>query len=367
MLNLTMLRRYVLAASLVCAASAGAQPFTLRAFDEWVVACDNIGRCSLLNMGPLAQARARAAPATSPARICIHHPPGPGRDTTIHLTLGRPGPPAGAPQRFLRIAGPAGTSPDIPLVSRSRRDWQVPPRFVPDIIAALLDGGEALLLAPGGQVLERIAIDGINDAMDISEAWRLRDDVASQDGVLTAPLRPLPPGRAPSAQTLALGAAACGAGPDAWTGHGLIGDRTRPDRVLWVARCDMPPGTSDAYFVIENQDGSSAPVAFPGRDPADMRDGVIDNAEFEPEVGLLREFWHATTPPQSGEACMVQRLWGWSGRAFERLSERRSLSCMGSGAVWLAVTYARPFGIPALGAVPPAASAFMTPCGALSP
>lgn len=74
MLNLTMLQRYVIAASLVCAASAGAQPFTLRAFDEWVVACDNIGRCSLLNMGPLAQARAQRRPPARRASASITRP-----------------------------------------------------------------------------------------------------------------------------------------------------------------------------------------------------------------------------------------------------------------------------------------------------
>ncbi len=358
-------RAALLVAMSLAATTAGAQPFTLRAFDEWVVACDNIGRCSMLNMGPAAQARALAAPATSPARICIHQLPAPRRDQTIHVTTGSPGPSTGVHARYLRIAGPADTSPDIPLLRRSARDWQVPPRFVPEIISALLDGGQALLLAPGGQVMERIAIDGINDAMGVAGDWQQRHNIAALEGVLAAPLPPLPAGRTPSAQTLALGAAACGAaGPDAWTGHGLIGDRTRPDRMLWTMRCDMP---NSAYFVIENQDGSSAPVPFAGRDQADAQDGMIPHAEFEPEVGLLREAWHATTPPPSGEACMVQRLWGWTGRSFERIWERRSLSCMGSGAVWLAVTYARPFAMPALGSVPPAASAFSTPCGALSP
>lgn len=359
LIRLPVLVAWLLAISLCGVVSAGAQPFALRAFDEWVVACDNLGRCSLLNMGPAAQARARAAPATSPAHICIHHPTGPDRHPTMHVTM-QPSPTA--QQRWLRIVGPADTTADIPLLRRSERDWQVPPRFVPQIISAMLDGGEAQLLGPGRELVERIAIEGINDAADVAEEWQRRSLAATLGGVLTEPLGPPPPGRTPSAQTLALGRAACNA--PGWVSHGLIGDQTRPDRVLWVTGCDMP---GSAYFVIENQDGSSTAVPFPDRDEADAREGIISRAQFEPEVGLLHESWHATMPPRSGEACMIQRLWGWTGRAFERLSERRSLSCMGDGAVWLAVIHARPFGMPALGVVPPAAHPFATPCGALSP
>lgn len=368
---------FSLAPILVGAPIEPARASVLRGIGEWVVACDNLGRCSVLNVGPSAQQRRPSSPASGLSRICVHREPGPGTVPTIHVTLREflpREPSAGRQPRLLRMVGPGGASSEVPLTHRGSEHWEVPSIFVPGVVAALVDGGEIHVVTRAGGLVERIATEGFHAAMALTDDNRGqpsgvspvdRGGDARPEALVTATLPPLPPGQAPSATALALRRAACGTpGFDATTGYRLLGDRTRFDRSLWVTPCDRTNGPPRSFFVIENHDGASAPVVFPGRDgaAASTVTGMIDFPQFAPERGLLREAWYAPVVPPSGEACVIERLWGWTGRAFELAEERRSLACIGSGTIWRAITFARSLVTATSAGEPALAASFATPC-----
>ncbi len=128
-----------------------------------------------------------------------------------------------------------------------------------------------------------------------------------------------------------------------------------------ATRCDTPDGQARSLFVIENADGSSAPVEFPGRMASDAGPGVIA-ATLDPERGLLREQWQSRVLPPPGTACTGARLWGWTGHGFELAEERQSLRCAGEPGHWLARSFARSLVTPAAPGIPAAAAAFSTSC-----
>ena len=359
---------------LVLPGTAAAQ--TLREIGEWVLACDNTDRCSMLNVGTPMHWRALAGSSQGFSRLCIHRDAATQSLPSIHLTLReRPAPNPRMP-RLLRITGSNAAPGDIALLRRASTHWEVPATT----LTALRDQAEAMILAPDGCLVERLSLAGIDTALALMDAVqnRLGSPTALRPEtpppladarrapapatLVTAPLPLLRPDHPMASSALALRQAACGAaGPDDSTGYRIIGDRVRPDRVLWATRCDTPDGQARSLFVIENADGSSAPVEFPGRAAPDAAPGVIA-ATLDPERGLLREQWQSPVPPAPGMACTGARLWGWTGRGFELAEERQSLRCAGEPGHWLARSFARSLVTPALPGIPVAAAAFSTPC-----
>ena len=363
-------RRRNLAAAIGLAVTAcGVAPSFAQSASEagaWVVACDNADRCASLNV------RAATTGPAEPSRVCFYRDPSQGEAPTIHLTLADPvaarANGATRASRFLRIAGPAQTTRPFPLVERAAQRWEVPAAFVPAVISELLDGGEAELLDAGGRVLERLAMEGIDEALRMVEETTARsagtDRPAAPESVVTAPLPRVGAATMPSPAVLDLRRATCGAARgDPLVGYRLIGDASSPDRTLWVTACAAADGRPRALFVVETRDGSATAMDFDRRDGGDPASGagLVDFPEFEPGRGLLRETWHAPARAATGGACIVERLRGWTGRSFELIQERRSFACADSRAFWLAITYQRPHATPATHAFP-AAAAFATPC-----
>ena len=218
--------------------------------------------------------------------------------------------------------------------------------------------------------------DGVPDALDLllevqgRAGGRRPPATGGQPGIVTASLPRLTSAVVPSAATGELRRAACGATAVAeGIGYRLLGDRARTDRTLWVMPCDAPGGRPRALLVIEQADGSAAPVRLPAQIPAErvLPSGVVPMASLDAERGLLRETWHAPGPPVQGAACLVERTHGWNGRGFELIEERRSCACEGSRAEWRAVTFARAFTASAAPFAAAAASPFTTPCARPSP
>lgn len=372
--------------SFLLLAAGSASALTLEESGEWVVSCDNAASCSLVNASQLTQLRVAQPSPFGMSRICIHRQSGPEDAAQFFLTLRsrKPGHHAsGQADQWLRLAGGKVPHPDIALHHRGTEYWEVPPQQVGMLLGALDETAQLHVITREGAVLERLSVHGIEKALS------LVDQAQSRTGTVTAlrdkgersagtvPARPKPPSLVtaplpklaapppPSAAALRLRQQVCGSpGLDASIGYRLLGDQRRPDRTLWVTPCDPKPGLRRDLFVIEHADGTAVPAAFPGVMPERPtgQPGLLATPRLDAETGLVREQWIAPVPPPKTEACGIQRLWAWNGRAFELAEERRSLSCAGILSGYWARTYTRPLvmAVPE-GAMANAAS-FQPPC-----
>jgi hypothetical protein len=341
-----------LLAGLGLAAPLGAQ--THVAFGAWVLACDNTGHCAMTNAG------AGAAPRFCPAQQPEAEPP-------LHVTL-QPAMVFVPGGRATRVAGPAGASGPLALERRSATHRALPAGSVAPFLSALLDGGDVEVLGADGQVIGRAASDGSVEALDELRAVQARVRArrsTRQPSVVTSGLARLPFGVAPSSAVQEIRRSSCAAtGVPASIGYRLLGDRWRTDRTLWVTPCEGAGGAARALLVIEQADGSAAPAVLLAQNPAERAapPGLAPMGFLDAERGLLRETWHAPSPPAHGAACIIERVHGWNGRAFELVAGRRSLACVGSPAAWRTVTFTRAVIAPAPAFVPAAAAASTAPC-----
>lgn len=362
-----------------------AAALTLTEVGEWVVACDNNATCSLVNASRLSQLRVARPSPFGMSRICIQRRAEPDAQPVVFLTLRtvRPEyPTATQEDRLLRIVGAASPVPDVAMRPRRSDHWQVPVDRVDALLGGLGENAQLQVVTRGGSVLERLSVQGIDQALSIIDTAQARAGTGSAlrergpqmharpfrlptPALVTARLPRLPATVAPSPDALRLRRAQCGSpGLDATVGYRLLGDRQRSDRTLWVTPCDSEQGLRRAYLVIENVDGSARPVDLPGSQPERPSGtaGLVTQPEFDPETGRLRELWRQPVPPRAHKPCLIQRLWGWNGRSFELAEERRSLSCAGTVTGYWAKTHTRPLVTPAPDGVPATAASFQPPC-----
>jgi hypothetical protein len=379
-------KRLAFAILIVLVAKAPAAALSLQEVGEWVVACDNLASCSLVNASHLTQIRVAQPSPFGMSRICIHRRGGPADEAQIFVTLPHRGPKNHAAQqdgRLLRLEGAHAAQPDVVLRHRSAEHWQVPAAQTGQLLAALDQNTRLHVMARDGTVIERLSVAGIDQALAMVDQAQLRAGTVTAlratgsapasavparppiPTLVTAPLPRLAPGRQPSAASQRLRREACGApGLDATVGYRLLGDQHRADRTLWVTPCDPKPGLRRDLFVIENADGSAAPVAFPGFLPVRPtgQEGMLATPRFDPATGIVREQWLAPAMPDKGEACAIQRQWGWTGQTFELAEERRTLSCAGIVSGYWPRTYTRPLITPAADGAAATATPFQPPC-----
>lgn len=377
-------RRLSIAAALFACAPASA--FTLKETGEWVVSCDNGGTCSLVNASQLTQLRVAQPSPFGMSRICIQRRAEPDARPQVFVTLRTLRPNllrATQDDRLLRIVGAAPAVPDVAMTSRGSDHWQVPVPMVDALLGNLSDDTQLHVVTRAGAVLERLSVQGIGKALSMIDRAQARSGTVSalrekgseapaslpptlaSQALVTAPFPKLPATIAPSPDALRLRRALCGSpGLDPTVGYRLPGDRQRPDRILWVTPCNSQQGLPRAYFVIEHGDGSARPVDFPGAQPErpSGHAGLLTFPEFDAETGRVRELWREPVPPGADTPCLIQRLWGWTGRSFELAEERRSLSCAGTITGYWAKTYTRPLVAPAREGVPATAASFRPPC-----
>jgi hypothetical protein len=373
-----------LAAVLVLCAPASA--FTLKEVGEWVVSCDNGATCSLVNASQLTQLRVAQPSPFGMSRICIQRRAEVDGRPQVFVTLRSLRPTVfGAAQddRLLRVVGAAAPVPDVAMISRGSDHWQVPVPMVDPLLGSLGNATQLHVVTRAGVVLERLSLQGIDQALSMIDRAQGRSGTVSalrekgsappasppptwvSQAVVTAPLPKLPATVVPSPEALRLRRAICGSpGSDPTGGYRLLGDHQRPDRILWVTPCNSPQGLPRAYFVIEDDDGSARAVDFPGAQPErpSGQAGLLTFPELDAETGRLRELWREPVPPGADTPCLIQRLWGWTGRSFELAEERRSLSCAGTIRGYWAKTYSRPLVTPARDGVPVIAASFQPPC-----
>lgn len=363
-----------------------AHAFTLSEIGEWVVSCDNAATCSAVNASQLTQLRVAQPSPFGLSRICIHRPAGPDAEPQLFVTL-RTHPPknlaAKQEDRLLRVMGAGNSPPDIAMVYRGVDHWQVPPHAAGALLASLGKGTQLHVIARDGATLERLSVQGIDQALSMIDKAQSRvgtvtalrekgsktqtaaPSKAPLPTLVTAPLLKLAPPLSPSPEAVRLRRKVCGSPDlDATTGYRLLGDQARPDRTLWVTPCDTQQGLRRAYFVIEHMDGSAAPVDFPGTQPErpSGQAGLLTIPEFDAETGRVRELWRESSPPIAGKTCLIQRLWGWNGRSFELAEERRSLSCAGTVTGHWPRTYIRRLITPARPGAPAVPASFQPPC-----
>lgn len=381
-------RRALLATmpSLLLLAVGSASALTLAESGDWVVSCDNAASCSLVNASGLTQLRVAQPSPFGMSRICIHRQGGPEDAAQFFLTLrSRKSSHHTARQedRWLRLVGGKVPHPDIALHHRGTEHWEVPPQQAGTLLGGLDEKAQLHVLSREGTILERLSVRGIEKALSLVDqaqsrtgtvtALREKGDRSARtlpvrpkpQSLVTAPLPKLTTAPTPSVAALRLRQQACGSpGLDASIGYRLLGDQRHPDRTLWVTPCDPKPGLRRDLFVIEHADGTAAPAVFPGVMPERPtgQPGLLATPRLDAETGLVREQWIAPVPPSRSEACAIERLWGWNGRAFELAEERRSLSCAGIVSGYWARTYTRPLvkAVPD-GAMATAAS-FHPPC-----
>lgn len=376
--------RWLMAATALMVTQAHA--FSLREIGEWVVSCDNAATCSAVNASQLTQLRAAQPSPFGLSRICIHRPAKADAEPQFFVTL-RSNPPknfaARQEDRLLRVVGSGSSLTDIAMEHRGVDHWQVPPHATRTLLASLGKGTQLHVVARDGAILERLSVQGLDQALSIIDRAQersgtvtaLREQGAKAPAptpskaplptLVTASLPRLAPPLSPSPEALRLRRAACGTpGLDASAGYRLLGDQNRPDRTLWVTPCDSQQGLRRAYFVIEHKDGSAAPVDFPGARPERPSGlaGLLTLPEIDAETGRVRELWREITPPGADKACLIQRLWGWNGRSFELAEEHRSLSCAGFVTGYWPKTYTRPLVTPARPGTPAIAASFQPPC-----
>ncbi len=370
----------------ILVACGPASALTLREIGEWVVSCDNHATCSLVNASQLSQLRVAQPSPFGMSRICIQRRAEPDARPQVFVTLRtlRPNLP-GATQddRLLRIVGAASPGQDIAMIARGPDHWQVPAPMVDSLMGNVSDDAHLHVVTRSGAVVERLSVQGIGEALSMIDHAQARSGTVSAlrekgsaappsppptlatRAVVTAPLPKLPATLAPSPEALRLRRAVCGSpGLDPTVGYRLLGDRQRPDRTLWVTPCNSEQGLPRAYLVIENHDGSARPVDLPGSQPERPSGtaGLVTLPDFDAQTGRLRELWREPVPPGADTPCLIQRLWGWTGRSFELAEERRSLSCAGTITGYWATTYTRPLVTPARDGVPATAASFQPPC-----
>ncbi len=377
--------RLMLAGTVKFAATVGAMAYTLTEVGEWVVSCDNASTCAAVNASQLNQLRVARPSPYGMARLCIHRRGGAADGPRLYLTArGHEArkPSVAAAERRLRIVDAKSGGADVALLPVGSGHWELPAAQLGAILGRLGDDTQLHILSAEGAVLERLAVDGIGQALSIIDRAQQRAgtvtalrQIGSRPGgdgqgqespptLVTAPLPKLPQGVAPSSETVQLGRQVCGlSGTEAMVGHRLLGDAERPDRILWIARCGAPSRPRLDLYVIEEADGRAAPITLPGTQPERPtgRAGLLAASILDAEAGLLRERWIALAPMPGG-ACAIQRLWGWNGRAFELAEERRSLSCAGIVSGYWPRTFTRPLITPAAPGAAADASAFRPPC-----
>lgn len=376
--------RVALAALLFACTPASA--LTLTEVGEWVVSCDNAATCSLVNASKLSQLRVARPSPFGMSRICIQRRAEPHARPLVVLTLRtlRPDTPAATREdRLLRIVGAGIPTPDVALHALGSDHWQLPGDRVDALLGSLGETTQLHVVTRNGAVLERLSVQGIDQALSIIDRAQARSGTVSAlrdkgpetlaslpsslpaPALVTAPLPKLAATVAPSPDALRLRRAHCGSpGLDATVGYRLLGDRQRADRILWVTPCDSREGLRRAFMVIESPDGSAGPVDLPGSQPERPSGiaGLVTLPEFDAETGRLRESWREPVPPAADTPCLIQRLWGWNGRSFELAEERRSLSCAGTVTGYWAKTYSRPIVMPVPEGVPATAASFQIPC-----
>lgn len=383
-------RRLLLPIGLASAAlmlgHGSALSFVLEEIGEWVVSCDNTATCSAVNRSQLSQLRVARPSSVGMSRLCIHRRPAADASVQLFVTLREHPSPNHTPRqgdRLLRIVGPTGPAPDIVMQHRGTDHWEVPQPHVETLLAGLTDDAQLQIVTRGGATLERLTVHGIErvlSVMDRAQARTVTTGALRGGGdaappvraghrqpppLVTASLPKLTPTPAPSAATLRLWREACGEpGPDASTGYRLLGDDQRADRTLWVTPCNAQDGEARALFVIEREDGTAAPVAFPGSTPERPtgRPGMIAMPDFDPETGRVRELWRASPLALQDGTCLIQRLWGWNGRGFELAEEHRSLSCAAAATGYRARTFTRGLVTPAPAPSHATAQSFRPPC-----
>lgn len=373
----------LVALSIAC---APASAFTLKEIGEWVVSCDNGATCSLVNASQLTQLRVAQPSPFGMSRICIQRRAEPDARPQVFVTLRTLRAnlmTATQDDRLLRIVGAAMPVPDVAMRFRGSDHWQVPVPMVDALLGGLNDDTQLHVVTRAGAVVERLSVQGIGEALSMIDRAQARSGTVSAlrekgseasasppptvapQALVTAPLPKLPATIAPSPEALRLRRALCGSpGLDPTVGYRLLGDRQRPDRILWVTPCNSQQGLPRTYFVIEDDDGSARPVEFPGAQPErpSGQAGLLTLPEFDAETGRVRELWREPVPPGADTPCLIQRLWGWTGRSFELAEERRSLSCAGTISGHWARTYSRQLIMPAREGVPATAASFHPPC-----
>lgn len=363
-----------------------AQAYTLKESGEWVVSCDNTATCSLVNASQLTQIRVAQPSPFGMSRVCIHRRAGPEAAVRIFVTLRTIAPRnLSAPRepRMVRVVGGGPTQSDIALEYRGAEHWEVPQDAADKLLASWTENGQLQVTSRDGIVIERLPVDGLSQALTTVDKAQgragtitaLREKGSRQASsvparrperaLVTAPLPKLTTATQPSPDALRLRQATCGMPAlDATEGYRLLGDRIRPDRILWVTSCVSPEGKRRAYFVIQNEDGKAAPVSFPGSQPERPtgQAGLLATPELDAQSGMVLETWRGAVPTAVGNDCAIQRRWGWNGQAFELAEERRSRTCVGVVTGFWPRTFTRALMTPAADAMPVMASSFQPPC-----
>lgn len=353
---------------------------------EWVVSCDNVATCAIVNGAPANQAWASTPSQFGMSRICISRRAGPDAEAEFFVTMRtlarRTLADAGEPLA-LRAVGTGTARPDIPLRHRGAGHWEVPRVEVSGLLSSLDEHGQLQVIAHDGAVLEQLAINGIGDALVRVDRRQERNGTVTAlrewglalaqsvpaeklpQVLVTARLPGLDRAAAPSPEAMRLRRQMCGAsGADAMAGYRLLGSQSRPDRILWVTPCPSAQGLHQAYFVIQNPDGTALPVSFPGVLPERPTGeaGLLARPHFDPETGRVQELWRKPQRFADGGHCAIQRLWGFDGQAFELVQEHRSLTCAGTVTGYWPRTFTRGMIPPAPPGAAASASAFNPPC-----
>ncbi|MDP2800720.1 MAG: DUF1176 domain-containing protein [Phreatobacter sp.] len=378
--------RLLLLGATLALGGSPASSFTLEESGEWVVSCENTAACSLVNASQLTQLRVAQPSPFGMSRVCINRRAGPHATAQVFVTLrNRPvmHPAASREARSLRVFGANFSQSDIPMLHRGAEHWEVPARAVAGFLTSIGDASRLHVIGPEGAVVEHLSLHGIDRALAVIDRAQERAGTVTAlrekgsrpassvlaenrpEALVTAPLAVLAAPHQPSAAALRLRHATCGApGLDATTGYRLLGDQRRPDRILWVTPCDSREGMPRSFFVIQQENGAAAPVAFPGNQPErpSGQQGLLTFPQFDAGTGQVREMWREPVVPAPGKACIIQRLWGWNGEAFELAEERRSLTCAGLVTGYSPRTFTRDVIMPATSGLAPAAEAFRPPC-----
>jgi hypothetical protein len=259
----------------------------------------------------------------------------------------------------------------------------VPRLDVSGLLSSLDEHVQLQVIAQDGAVIEQLAVNGIGQALVMVDRRQERNGTVTAfretgaalahsvpaerlpQSLVTARLPVLEGVAVPSPEAMRMKREMCGAsGTDATKGYRLLGSQSRPDRILWVTPCPSSQGLHQAYFLIQNPDGTALPVSFPGDLPnrPTGKAGLLARPHFDPETGRVQELWRKPQPFSDGGHCAIQRLWGFNGQAFELVREHRSLTCAGNVTGYWPRTYTR-------GMIPPvppdaaaSASAFNPPC-----